>query len=357
MGKIAHFLPVFARFVETAQKFNSTFVKIYRLQYWDTSAKIRAQRSTKQQAERSTKMKKDVYEIVTERFLEKLEQGIIPWRRPWKMVGGAFPAYPLGSKKPYGFINQMLLDFEQGEFATFETIKRNGGKVKKGEKSKLIVGWIHTTEKIKDENGEAVVDDEGNEQYKDRFALRYYQVFNVYTQVEGLKDDIDIEDETSALIESDFVPGDAYQMANDIIVNYTDREQITFNNGDISNSAYYLPSADSITVPNMSQFEDVNEYYSTVFHEVVHSTGHQSRLDRGLEKKAAHGSNEYSREELVAEIGSAALMNICGIESEDTFKNSAAYIQSWSKALKDSPKMIVYASAQAQKAVEYIIEK
>ena len=104
------------------------------------------------------------------------------------------------------------------------------------------------------------------------------------------------------------------------------------------------------------QYKAINEYYSTTFHELTHSTGHKNRLNRlQTGAVAAFGGEEYSKEELVAEIGSASLMNMLGIETTKTFRNSAAYIQSWLKVLKNDNKFIVSAASKAEKAVNYIL--
>ncbi|MCD7817944.1 MAG: antirestriction protein, partial [Lachnospiraceae bacterium] len=124
-----------------------------------------------------------------------------------------------------------------------------------------------------------------------------------------------------------------------------------------SNQAFYSPMQDKVVVPMKSQFQNIEEYYSTTFHELTHSTGHASRLDRFTDgRAAAFGSETYSKEELVAEIGSANILNRLGIETEKSFKNSAAYIQSWLRVLKNDNKFIVSAASKAEKAVEYIMQ-
>ena len=114
---------------------------------------------------------------------------------------------------------------------------------------------------------------------------------------------------------------------------------------------------DYVQVPTMEQFPKAEEYYSTLFHEMTHSTGHTSRLNRftGAAKAAAFGSEEYSKEELIAEIGAAALVNRCGIETRHSFRNSAAYLQSWIKALRNDNTLIIGAAGKAEKAVAYIL--
>ena len=140
---------------------------------------------------------------------------------------------------------------------------------------------------------------------------------------------------------------------------YWSREDITVEHM-ASDSAYYSPSRDLIHLPLFEQFKNANEYYSTAFHESVHSTMKESRCNRAEEREGklvAFGSNEYSKEELVAEIGSANLMNIIGIESQKSFRNNAAYIQNWLSVLKNDVKFIVSASSKAEKAVKYILKQ
>lgn len=292
----------------------------------------------------------NVYEIITQRILEQLEKGVIPWQKPWRTVKGAdttsyFPCYPLGKNKPYDFLNQMLLDFVPGHYATFQQITKLGGKVKKGEKSKIIAGWIYTKEERKDMDGNVITDEDGNALYKDRFALRYYNVFCVETQVDG----IDVKSIEPEELTGTFEPS---EVAEDIITKYVERENLTFIRDKASNRAYYSPLEDKVVVPHIGQFKECAEYYSTAFHELTHSTMKSTRCDRQENRKGknvAFGSEEYSKEELVAEIGAATLVNISGLETESSFNNSASYIDGWSKKLKEQPKMIVYASIQAQK--------
>ena len=113
---------------------------------------------------------------------------------------------------------------------------------------------------------------------------------------------------------------------------------------------------DLIHLPLTNQFKSTEEYYSTAFHEAVHSTGHSSRLDRlTTGANASFGSETYSKEELVAEIGSASILNMLGIETNKSFRNSASYIQSWIKVLKNDTRFIVSATTKAEKAVKYIL--
>ena len=265
-----------------------------------------------------------VYEIVTSKILEKLEQGKIPWRQPWDNNG----AVNWNSQKPYRGINALLLD--PGEYATFPQIEKAGGKVKKGQRAQIAVLWKFGNE----------IDKDGNETGKKTAWMRYYNVFNIETQCEGLTS-------RRKVIERN---NDPIQAAEQIKEGYKDCPPVTFAPG----RAFYKPAQDIISIPHINDYKNPAEYYSTMFHEMAHSTGHTSRLNRaGVTGIAAFGSETYSREELVAEITAAMLCGVTGIENS-TIDNSAAYIQSWIRKLKDDPKLIVTAASQAQKAADYI---
>lgn len=277
--------------------------------------------------------KANVYEMVTDRIIAELEKGIVPWKRPWTGVRSG--AYNRITKKPYSIINQILLKYS-GEYATFKQWSDLGGHIKKGEKSEIVVFWkIYQKEEINEETGEKEV--------RKIPVLKYYNVFHI-SQVEGV-----------IPLEVPFREVEPIEEADKIITMYVNREHLDFKELP-SNKAFYSPSCDRVVVPMKEQYENINEYYSTTFHELTHSTGHKSRLDR-LETGAiaSFGSETYSKEELVAEIGSASLMNMLGIETPQTFKNSTAYIQNWLQVLKNDNKFIVSASSKAEKAVNYIL--
>lgn len=268
----------------------------------------------------------DLYQEVTDKIIEKLEQGTVPWRKPFQSM----QAVNWVTQKPYRGINAILLD--DGEYATFNQIKQAGGKVKKGEKSQLIIFWKMT--KVKDR------DSEDEEATKLIPFMRYYRVFNVKTQTEGLELKRD-------RIEYEHTPIEEAEM---VVENY---QEPKYSNE--LGRAYYRPSDDLVNVPPMEDFEIIDEYYSTMFHEIVHSTGHQGRLNReGITEIASFGSETYSKEELVAELGASFLCAKTRIINR-TIDNSASYIQSWLRALKNDKTLIVSASQQAQKAVDYIM--
>lgn len=278
-------------------------------------------------------MKANVYQMVTDRIIQALEEGVIPWQKPWTGVrSGAFNRV---SKKPYSIMNQMLLK-HTGEYATFKQWQDLGGHVRKGEKSEIVVFWkLFQTEEKKDD---------GTTEKKTIPMLRYYNVFHI-SQVE----------EVEPLKKEELKDTQPIDEAEKILNDYWTREGITVHK-EASNRAFYSPLMDSITLPLIEQFQYAEEYYSTAFHESTHSTGHKTRLDRlktGMD--AAFGSETYSKEELVAEIGAATLVNMLGIETEKSFKNSASYVQSWLRVLKNDNKFIVSAASKAEKAVNYIL--
>ena len=274
----------------------------------------------------------NIYEMVTNKIIEQLESGIIPWRKPWS--GASNGAYNVVSKKTYSLLNQMLLKYA-GPYATFKQWSDLGGKVKKGEKSETIVFW---KVKIYEEEQE-----DGTKKEKIVPVLKKYSVFHI-SQVTG----VEVEEMLVPKILEPCVEAD--KVINDYVV----RSGITFKEC-ITDSAFYSAILDCVEVPAKEQYSEIEEYYSTSFHELVHSTGHGSRLNRiSLTEGASFGSEVYSKEELVAEIGSAMLMNRLQIDTKSTFMNSSGYIQSWLRKLKNDSKFVVSASSQAEKAVHYI---
>lgn len=279
----------------------------------------------------------DIYQMITDRIIEQLENGVIPWRKPWT---GAGPAYNRVSGKCYSLANQILLP-ERGEWATFKQWQEAGGHVKKGEKASFCIFWKLYEKKSKDAS-----DDEKPEYLP---VLRYYNVFHI-SQVEG--------------VEATKPEGEPYRIegiellhdsgADAIITDYVNRSGIKLIEK-LGSRAFYSPTTDAVTVPEKAQFENQNEWYSTVFHELTHSTGHPDRLNRLENSK--FGSAAYSKEELTAEIGAAALMNLCELEQEETFENTAAYIDSWLSVLRQDKKAIISAASRAEKAMNFILGK
>lgn len=308
-------------------------------------------------ATRQNTQRVNVYQLVTDRIIAQLEKGIIPWHRPWTGVsvadGGAI-SYT--SRKPYSLLNQMLLGRE-GEYLTWKQIQDLGGKVKKGAESQIVVFFKMMVVEDKKATTATTPEQPEKTEKKEKMIpyLRYYRVFHI-DDTTGIESKIKKDEAGKPQPEDTLQP---IEQAEEIITNYISREKtLKFTNNKPSNRAYYSPTFDEVVVPMLSQFGIAEEYYSTTFHELVHSTLAKSRCDRTAENKNAHfGSEDYSREELVAELGSAMLCNVTGIECEKAFKNSVAYLQSWLRALKNDNKMIVWASSRAEKASQYIIGK
>jgi antirestriction protein ArdC len=274
----------------------------------------------------------DVYGMVTERIIEQLEHGYIPWKKPWaSCLDGTFNRI---SRKPYSLLNQLLLS-RGGEYATFRQWDQIGGKIKKGEKAEIVVFWKLQEAQEKDETGEIKI--------KKIPILRYYNVFHI-SQIENV----------FPLPKTEEFETKPIERAEKTLHDYLTREQITLSVG--ADRAFYSPYTDSITLPAITQFECAEEYYGTAFHECGHSTLKESRCNREAENRSAvFGSEDYSKEELVAEITSAAILHSMGMETAETFKNSAAYIQNWLQVLRNDRKFIVSASGKAEKAAKYIL--
>ena len=280
----------------------------------------------------ATKTHKDVYAIINEQIIAQLEKGTVPWLKPWH--DGGLPQNAI-SKKYYRGINILLLawaGYENNLFLTFKQVTDIGAKVKRDEKGHMVVFW-----KFPDKN-EAEEQAEEGERSKAPI-LRYYTVFNV-SQCENLPDKY-----KSVIREAGFIPS-----CESIIENMPERPQIRFK----EQKAFYNPLQDFVNMPKKTSFKTDESYYSTLFHELVHSTGHHSRLKRpGLVQMAEFGDEAYSLEELVAEIGTCYLQSLAGIQNE--FTQSAAYIQGWLERLKGERHFIFSACSLAQKAVDFIL--
>ena len=270
----------------------------------------------------------DIYAAVTDRIIGQMEQGIIPWHKPWVAAGNCI-SHATG--KPYSLLNQLMLG-KAGEYVTFKQCQEEGGKVKKGEKASMVVFWKWIEEK-----------DLETEEVKQIPFLRYYNVFHI-DQCEGL---------TAKYDEPLPATADPNEKAEAFIADYLLRSgvKLVHESGD---RAYYQPAFDRVVLPCMEQFKETAEYYSTAFHELTHSTGHKSRLDR-LDHTAFFGSEAYGKEEMVAEIGAAALVNHAGLETSASFRNNTAYLQNWLQVLKNDKRFIVSAASKAEKAVKWIL--
>ena len=289
-------------------------------------------------------MENKVYQMVTDRIIEQMQNDIIPWHKPWHMAGNAEEmAINYVTRRPYSLVNQWLL-MEPGEYLTFKQVTALGGKVKKGSKSRFVVFFTKVAYTVKNERT-------GEDEERSYPLLRYYNVFRL-ADCEGIQSKIE-KPEAGAVVELPLCD-EADAAISDYVFS---QPTLSFQNDKPSDRAYYSPADDKVVVPMRSQFGEMAEYYSTAFHELTHSTLTESRCNRKQDGAGASffGSKAYSREELVAEMGAAMLCSNFGIDCEKAFKNSVAYLQSWVRELKNDAKAIVVAAGKAEKAVRYIL--
>ena len=269
------------------------------------------------------------YEIVTESIIKQLESGVAPWRKPWRTE----PPTNLVSKKEYRGINIFLLaslGYGSRYWVTYRQAQTLGGSVKKGQHGSKVVFWKF--DEYRKENKET-----GETENRKSILLRYYTVFNL-EQCDGIK-----SPEAVPVIH----PIEQCEHIVNSMPNQPGFEQ--------DSRACYRPSTDTVGMPARSAFDSAEGYCSTLFHELTHSTGHPSRIGRdGIMEHNPFGTEDYSKEELVAEMGAAMLCGVAGVESR-TLENSASYLQSWINRLRSDSRLIVSAASQAQKAADYIL--
>jgi antirestriction protein ArdC len=282
-------------------------------------------------------METSVYQVITDRIIGLLQKGVVPWQQPW--TNSNQPAQNLITKKPYRGINVFLLNsmhYSSPFWLTFKQAQELGGHVKRGEKSCPVVFW-KWLEGINQTTGE-----------KERIPLlRYYSVFNC----------AQCEEITVPAVSETLREHSPVKAAEIVVQSMPKRPEIKHG----MNQAFYSPAADFVGMPVPERFTTGENYYSVLFHELTHSTGHETRLNRkgviGTSGNwSAFGTNPYAKEELVAEMGSAYLCAESGI-AERTIDNSAAYVASWLQRLKDDSKLVVQAAAQAQRAADFILAK
>jgi len=274
--------------------------------------------------------KNTVYRIVCDRLIQEMDRGNIPWRKPWSA-----PLSPQNyvSKRPYQGVNHVLLSCEVARrgcpyFASLKQIRHLGGRVLDWEfkKSSIVTFWRWVEIKDDEEEDQAIP------------FLRYYRIWNL-AQTEGIEwsppktQTIDPINECERIVEG-------YRGGPAIIT-------------DGGNRCYYSPINDSIHVPDRNQFSNGVAFYSSLFHEMIHSTGHKRRLNRQLSHD--HESTSYAVEELIAETGSAFLLGVAGIEEPANLENNAAYLRSWMQFIADHPQRVVSAFSKAQKAADWVL--
>ncbi len=274
----------------------------------------------------------DIYSLITGRIIDLLKGGTIPWRQPWTEAG---VPRNLISGRPYRGINLMLLNamgYEHNLFMTWKQIKTISASVKRGETGTIVI-----FQKMVDEKRDGVSTG------KKKFILRYYKVFNV-AQCTNIPKGFFPEGE-----EKDNTP---LWECEQTVENMKDCPEIRH----VNDNAYYVPAMDYINMPAISRFENSESYYGILFHELVHSTGHKKRVGRKeVYENPEFGTEPYSLEELVAEMGACYLKSHVGLPI-DKLENSAAYIQNWLEVFEGDNQFVIKAASFAQRAVEYILK-
>lgn len=336
------------------------------------------------------KPKRDVYAEVTTKMLAALRGGTIPWHKPWKSAGlGAAPR-SLATGKLYRGINVLILSmeaidngYESNLWGTYNQMAELAGMVKhvdvntkrtwftspelengerdpqprgvrKGEKATSVVFSGRITVQQKDAQGNVVIGADGKPVLKNIWPLKFFPVFNLQqcSFPEGTKGAKLLAESTA---KPERTPLERDEAAEALLAEYLENGPSLAHGG---NSAHYVPRTDHIQMPNLDTFDTTEHYMSTLYHEAIHSTGHDSRLAREGIKAGTFGgfgSKTYSEEELVAEIGAAMLCAIAGIDQAAIFDNSLAYVAHWIEKLEKDNKLIYRAARDAQKGVDRIL--
>ena len=278
-------------------------------------------------------MANNTYQKITDRILEQLDKGVIPWKKPWQTSGIWARSHVTG--KEYSLLNQMLID-DSGEYITFNQAKKEGGFVKKGAKGKTVTFWKMLV--YKQEESEET---DKKEKAKKIPFLKTYTVFKI-EDCDGITEKFP----TPPLPDV----AERIETAENIWREYCEREGIPVYEKE-SARAFYSPTDDSVTIPTIQQFYGTEDYYSTLFHELVHST----LLRLGRPKPKSFGDKTYAEEELTAEMGAAFLVARFGLNTEKQTEQNAAYIDSWRKKISEDKNLVVVAAQRAEKAVNLIL--
>ena len=288
----------------------------------------------------------DIYQNITDQIIEKLEQGFIPWHKPWSAYGAASSYI---TRKPYRGINALLMNmlpYEKPYYLTFKQAKDLGGTVRKGSKAVPVIFWnfLFLNADTKKKLTEAEARKLPADKVLKSAYLKEYKVFNI-DQIDNIEIDI-----PEVVLKPE---NEVLEACENIITGMPNAPAI--KHGD-AKRAFYVPSSDYVNIPDIKFFDSSEFYYDTLFHELTHSTGHQSRLNRPeITEMNSFGTKDYSKEELVAEFGGSFLCGFAGIQNERTIENSTAYIQGWVKKLESDKRFIIEAAAKAQKAADYIL--
>lgn len=310
------------------------------------------------------KTQEQLYREITDRILQALDEGTVPWRRTWIGCDGPLNGV---TGKYYRGINVLLLGFTGASLPVYagysqwrrlKTVDGERGHVRKGCRGipvykALPVSWVELPDgSTQTVDNDAEAGDEG--------VVRHKTVLKLCGHVFALEqtnlsvDDLPVEVKKKIGADRERSAFEVNRAAREIVDGYLNNNGPSFQH--VEQSAWYRPMDDTVNVPKPETFEKPAYYYRTTFHELTHSTGHASRLGRFSpdERQAAFGSDAYSREELVAEIGSAMLCGKCGFY-EEVIDVSAGYLDGWRKRISEDPKLIVSAASKAQVACDCIL--
>jgi antirestriction protein ArdC len=286
---------------------------------------------------RPTTSHRDIYQEVTDRVAASLEAGVVPWVRPWHLSKSEGLPRNGATQRHYSGVNVFLLWMTAGAFGygsqewfTFQQLKKLDASVRKGEKGTQIVFWAKR--RVKDKGSD------DPKARKDILLIKFFYVFNREQTTLPPREVEPLADQLS--------PAERLARAEDFILG----TGADFRESAHGNRAYYRPADDFIEVPPFGRFRSAPAYYSTAFHELGHWTGAESRLDRL--SAAVFGSEDYAKEELVAEMASAFLCAIIGIEGQ---LQHPEYVASWLQKLKGDKKFLFSAASQARQAADYLI--
>lgn len=283
-----------------------------------------------------------VYQIVTDRIVAMLAQGVVPWERPW--ICGTCAPRNRESGKEYRGVNRLLLP-KPGEYMTANQVRAANGSLRDGANSIQVTFFSFVDERKK----KAAEDDADETPRKDHKypLLRYYNVYHL-DDVDGVASKLDLESETGRLLSPD-------DEAESVIREYLARTGVRLVHQP-GYHASYDAATDTITMPERKQFSNTESYYSVLFHELIHSTGSAcaERLPRKVQA-AAYDAEDFSREQLAAEIGSCMLLSHCDLDSLKVVRNSAGRIAGWLAALQADSRLVVSAASDAEKAVAFVL--
>jgi antirestriction protein ArdC len=304
----------------------------------------------------------DIFETINNIVIEGLTKEGMEWFKPWKSGQDNSP-FNLSTKRFYNGFNIFMLNcimkhegYKYNQWLTYKQAIEQGGNVIKGSKSSDVYFWqigyydnkakkFVSPKQISSINVSEMLD--SHLRYRKTFSVRFYKVFNV-AQCEGVEPIKEKEEITST------ISNNPNEVAENIVSNYVSKQnglKITHRGG----GAYYAANSDIVNMPSIESFIDADSYYKVLFHELAHSTGHSSRLNRKtLMEFNKWGDVTYAKEELVAEISAMYMVGLLGLNPKDNDTNSQAYIKGWCKHIKDNSQECVYAMQQATKVIDYL---